>query len=57
LIAALVALTNVPLVNEVVLVPAIVPDIPVTTGADQVYVVLSGTIVEELGCPLTGVSE
>ena len=44
MIAALVVLTNVPDANEFAAVPACVPVIPVTVGADQAYVVPVGTI-------------
>jgi hypothetical protein len=49
LIGAFVEFNKVPLVNEDALVPDTVPLMPVTTGADHVYVVLAGTIVEEVG--------
>jgi hypothetical protein len=43
-IAALVEFTNVPDANELAAVPACVPVMPVTVGADHVYVVPDGTI-------------
>jgi hypothetical protein len=43
-IAALVEFTNVPDANELAAVPACVPVMPVTVGADHVYVVPNGTI-------------
>ena len=49
LIGAFVLFNKVPLVNEVAFVPDTAPLIPVTTGADHVYVVFAGTIVEEVG--------
>jgi hypothetical protein len=57
LIGASVVFDKIPLLNDVALEPEIVPAIPETVGADQVYVVLAGTIVEAVGCPLEGVNE
>jgi hypothetical protein len=53
----LVPLTNVPLLNDDWAVPETVPDIPLTEGADQLYVVPLGTTVEDKGEPFEGVNE
>jgi hypothetical protein len=53
----LVPLTNVPLLNDDWAVPETVPDIPLTDGVDQLYVVPLGTTVEDEGEPFEGVNE